>query len=344
MTRLLRLLDPEGNPTEPVRWSRDQLVQLYRWMVLGRVLDLQAVALQRQGWLGAYAPFAGQEAAVVGTAAALSPQDWIFPTYRDILAGVLHGVPLARYLLLFRGHPMGNRVPDGVNVFPVQISIAAHIPHAVGAAWAAAYRGDRTVVMVYFGDGATSKGDFHEALNFAGVLQCPVVFVCVNNGWAISVPRSRQTASETLAQKAQAYGFPGVLVDGMDILATYEAARAAVARARADGGPTLLEAVCYRFGPHTTADDPSRYRSEEEVESWKALDPLARLRRYLFGHQGWTEEEEAGVWEQARSQVARAVEEAEAHPAADPAWMFDHSYAVPPESVRDQRRTFLEDG
>ncbi len=343
MSRLLQLLDPQGHPTGPVPWPRPRLVDLYRWMVLGRAFDERALAWQRQGRLGTYAPFSGQEAAVVGTAAALSPEDWIFPTYREVLAGVMHGVPLSRYVLLFRGHPLGNHVPQGVNVFPVQISIASQIPHAVGAAWAAARRGDGVVVLVYFGDGATSKGDFHEALNFAGVFRCPVVFVCVNNGWAISMPRSRQTASETLAQKAAAYGFLGVQVDGMDVLAVYQATLEAVERARTGDGPTLLETVCYRFGPHTTADDPARYRPDQEVLQWKTLDPLVRLRAYLTSQWGWTEQEEAALWEEAWFTVSRALEEAERAPSPDPTWMFQHAYGAPPDSVVAQLRALQEE-
>lgn len=335
---LQQAVDPEGRLLQAVDVTVGEMEALYRWMVLGRVFDERAVALQRQGRIGTYAPFAGQEAAIVGPALALQPQDWIFPTYREVLAGMIHGVPIDRYLLTFKAHGLGGRMPDGANVFPIQISIATHIPHAVGAAWAAKLSGHDAVALVYFGDGATSKGDFHEALNWAGVFSVPVVFVCNNNQWAISIPRGRQTASATLAQKALAYGFEGVLVDGMDALAVYQAARAAIKRAREGGGPTLIEAVCYRYGPHTTADDPTRYRDPEELARWQALDPIARMRRLLVRQGLWDDARDEELWQLCRDRVAQAVEVAERHPPSEVAMMFDHAYGAPPPHVTRQRR------
>ncbi len=340
---MVQVLAPSGKAQGPVGLTRDDLLRLYRWMVVGRVFDERAIALQRQGRIGTYGPISGQEAATVGSAAALRAQDWIFPTYREFLAGMMHGVPISRYLLLFRGAVGGGVAPAGVNVYPISISIGTHIPHAVGAAWAARLLRHDAVVLVYFGDGATSKGDFHEALNFAGVFKVPAVFLCVNNQWAISVPRSAQTASATLAQKAAAYGFDGVQVDGMDVLAVHAVTREAVDRARGGGGPTLIEAVCYRFGPHTTADDPTRYRGDEEVGRWRDLDPIPRMRAYLVAEGFWTEEAEAQLWEDARGQVAQAVEAAEAEPPSSPTAMFDHAYARPPATVLEQRRALEEE-
>ena len=336
-------MEPHVMAQVPAGLTRDDLLRLYRWMVVGRVFDERAVALQRQGRIGTYGPISGQEAAIVGSAAAVRAQDWIFPTYREFLAGMMHGVPISRYLLLFRGAIGGGAAPEGINVYPIAISIGTHIPHAVGAAWAARLLRHDAVVLAYFGDGATSKGDFHEALNFAGVFKVPAVFLCVNNQWAISVPRSAQTASATLAQKAAAYGFDGVQVDGMDVLAVHAATRAAVDRARAGGGPMLIEAVCYRFGPHTTADDPARYREDEEVGRWRGLDPIPRMRAYLAADGVWTEEAEAQLWEDVRGQLAQAVAVAEAEPPSSPAAMFDHAYARPPATVIEQRRAVADE-
>lgn len=341
---MVQVLDPSGRTEVPIALDREQLSRLYRWMVLGRAFDERALALQRQGRIGTYAPFSGQEAAIVGSAFALQHQDWIFPTYREVLSGIMHGVPISDYLLLFQGHAKGNSSPEAVNVFPIQISIGTHIPHAVGAAWAAKLLGHDAVVLAYFGDGATSKGDFHEALNFAGVFKVPVVFLCQNNQWAISVPRTVQTASATLAQKAVAYGFEGIQVDGMDVLAVYEVTRAAVDKARHGGGPTLIEAVCYRFGPHTTADDATRYRDEAEVARWRALDSLPRLRNFLVSKGLWDDEREACLWQEARDEIARAVEAAEAVPPAEPQAIFDNAYALSPATVLDQRRMLVEGG
>lgn len=318
--------------------------RLYHWMVVGRVFDERAMTLQRQGRIGTYGPYAGQEAAIVGSAAALQPQDWIFPTYREVLAGMMHGFPISRYWLLFRGHVTGGAAPEGINVFPISISIGTHIPHAVGAAWAARLSGHDVVILAYLGDGATSKGDFHEALNFAGVFKVPAVFVCLNNQWAISVPRAIQTASTTLAQKAMAYGFDGVQVDGMDVLAVHQVTQAAVDRARRGEGPTLIEAVCYRFGPHTTADDPTRYRDDAELARWRALDPLPRMRAFLTSQGLWDDAAETRLWEEVRDEVARALAVAEAEPAAGPEALFDYAYASPPAIVLEQRRRHLEGG
>src|SRR5437879_6074100 len=221
---------------------------------------------------------------------------------------------------------------------PITIPVGTQLPHAVGLAYAAQYKGDDAVVMVYFGDGATSEGDFHEALNFAGVWHVPVVFVCQNNQWAISVPLKKQTHSRTIAQKALAYGLPGVQVDGNDVLAVYAAAREAVDRARAGDGPTLIECVTYRLGFHTTADDPSKYRSEEEVTMWEKKDPLTRFRAYLEQRNLLESDIESRVDEE----IAAAVQRFEATPPADPLTMFDHAYAELPPDLEAQRAEMAE--
>src|SRR5437870_5559794 len=279
----LSILDSEGNldtALEPKLADTD-LRSLYRAMLLGRRLDERMVRLQRQGRIGTFAPTKGQEAAQMGSVFTLRATDWTVPSFRETAAMIWRGWPIEKLLLFFAGYleggQPGSRQPD----LPIAIPVATQLPHAVGLAYASLYRGDAAVVMAYFGDGATSEGDFHEAMNFAGVWHVPIVFLCQNNQWAISVPIKKQTHSRTIAQKALAYGFPGIQVDGNDVLAVYAASREAVERARAGDGPTLLECVTYRLAMHTTADDPTKYRSEEEVREWERKDPMTRFGAYL---------------------------------------------------------------
>jgi pyruvate dehydrogenase E1 component alpha subunit len=264
--------------------------------------------------MGTYAPIWGQEACQIGSAYLLEKGDWVFPAFRELGATWMMGIPLKNIFLYWMGNEMGSYAPEGVNVLPVSIPVGTHTLHAVGVGWAARLKGEKIVTMVYFGDGATSKGDFHEAMNFAGVFRTPTIFLCQNNQFAISVPRNIQTASKTIAQKAIAYGFDGVQIDGNDLFAVLSVAKEAVEKARNGGGPTLIECVTYRFGPHTTADDPTRYRTQEEVEPWKPLDPLVRLRLYLKGKGLWDEEVEKGLVEDAQKEIERAVIEAESVP------------------------------
>src|ERR671925_1484416 len=279
----LSVLDAEGNldsaldPGLPAA----ELTRMYRAMLLGRRLDERMVRLQRQGRIGTFAPIKGQEAAQVGSVATLTPRDWMVPSFRETAAMLWRGWPIEKMLMFFAGHLEGGSPAPGQRDLPITIPVATQLPHAVGLAYAAQYKDDDAVVMAYFGDGATSEGDFHEALNFSGVWHVPVVFVCQNNQWAISVPLKKQTHSRTIAQKALAYGLPGIQVDGNDVLAVYAAAREAVDRARAGDGPTLIECVTYRLGVHTTADDPTKYRTTEEVEAWERKDPLTRFGAYL---------------------------------------------------------------
>ncbi len=262
------------------------MADLFRRMVAARTYDRKATAMQKQGRLATYAPFHGQEAAQIGATAALIPADWVVGTYRDAAAMWDHGYPWVNLILGRTGDERGGHPPDGVNVLPPSITVGAHMIHAVGIGWASKLRGDDAVAMTFFGDGATSEGDFHEAMNFAGVFATPTVFVCQNNGWAISMPRERQTASETIAQKAGAYGVAADLVDGNDLLAVYDVAAKAVARAREGAGPTLIEALTYRIGPHTTTDDDKRYRQDTVVDEWRRQDPLDRVRAYPHGAGG----------------------------------------------------------
>ena len=267
----LSILDSDGNldtALEPELSGAD-LKRLYRAMLLGRRLDERMLRLQRQGRIGTFAPIKGQEASQLGSVFTLRPTDWMVPSFRETAAMLWRGWPIEKFLLFFAGYLEGGQPGPEQRDLPITIPVATQLPHAVGLAYAIQYKGDDAVVMAYCGDGATSEGDFHEALNFAGVWHSPIVFVIQNNQWAISVPIKKQTHSRTIAQKALAYGFPGIQVDGNDVLAVYAASREAVERAREGGGPTLIECVTYRLGVHTTADDPTKYRSDEEVKAWE---------------------------------------------------------------------------
>jgi pyruvate dehydrogenase E1 component alpha subunit len=331
----LSILDSDGNldtALEP-KLADTELRSLYRSMLLARRLDERMVRLQRQGRIGTFAPTKGQEAAQVGSVFSLRPTDWMVPSFRETAAMIWRGWPIEKLLLFFAGHLEGGQPAPDQHDLPITIPVATQLPHAVGLAYAAQYRGDDVVVMAYFGDGATSEGDFHEALNFAGVWHVPVVFVCQNNQWAISVPLKKQTHSRTIAQKALAYGLPGIQVDGNDVLAVYAAAREAVERARAGEGPTLIECVTYRLGVHTTADDPTKYRSEAEVAMWEQKDPLTRYRAYLEKRNLLEE----GLEQQVDEEIAEAIRRFEATPPPDPLTMFDHVYAELPPDLQAQR-------
>src|SRR6266852_2541362 len=341
----LSILDSEGNldtALEP-KLSADDLKRLYRAMVLGRRLDERMLKLQRQGRIGTFAPIKGQEASQIGSVFTLKPTDWLVPSFRETASMLWRGWPIEKLLSLYAGRLEGSSPGPEQRDLPVTIPVATQLPHAVGIAYGIQYRGEDAVVMVYFGDGATSECDFHEAANFAGVWHGPVVFVCQNNQWAISVPLKKQTNSRTIAQKALAYGFPGIQVDGNDVLAVYAASREAVDRARAGEGPTLIECVTYRLGMHTTADDPTKYRSAEEVAEWERKDPLTRFSAYLR-KKNLLEE---GLEAQVDAEIAEAVQRFEASPPADPLTIFDHVYAELPADLNAQREalaTRLRDG
>jgi pyruvate dehydrogenase E1 component alpha subunit len=305
-------------------------------MVFIRLADQRALSLQRQGRFGTYAPIWGQEACQVGSTYPLQKGDWVFPAFREIGAALMMGISLKNFYLYWMGNEMGSRAPEGINMMPVSIPVGSQTLHAVGAAWAAKIKGDKIVTIAYFGDGATSKGDFHEAMNFAGVFKTPTIFFCQNNQFAISVPRSLQTASKTIAQKAIAYGFDGIQVDGNDLFAVIMATKEAVEKARSGAGPTLIEGVTYRFGPHTTADDPTKYRKEEEIEPWKPLDPLVRLRLYLKGRGLWNGEVETRITEEAQKEIDQTVKEAEAVPTPEVEEIFKYVFAEMTPPLKEQ--------
>jgi pyruvate dehydrogenase E1 component alpha subunit len=314
----------------------DELRRIYALMVLTRAADAKALKLQRQGRMGTYASSLGHEACQVGTAFSLRAEDYFFPYFRDAGTYLTLGFPLASYYHYWMGNEAGLRTPDDMNIFSFAIPVASQIPQSVGAAMAARYLKISNAVVCTFGDGATSEGDFHEGLNFAGVFRTPNVFVCYNNQWAISTPRARQTASETIAQKAQAYGFQGLLVDGNDVLAMIGAVGEALARARSGGGPTLIEALTYRMGHHTTSDDAGKYRDESEVKIWEAKDPLRRFRIYLRDKGLWEEDLERRVQESAAEAVEKAVAEAENRPVAAPEDVFAYTFRSMPPALAEQ--------
>lgn len=323
--------------------AEDTLRRLYHTMVLARRFDERLLSLQRQGRIGTFPPIVGQEAAHLGAVAMLRPADWIVPAFREMAADIWRGRPLESILVYNNGFNEGGRIPDDRNDLPISIPVGSQILHAVGIAWAIAYRGKDEVAMAFFGDGATSQGDFHEALNFAGVFRVPAIFVCQNNQWAISIPRAKQTRSRTLAQKALAYGIDGIQVDGNDLLAVYAAADEAVRRARTGGGATLIECVTYRMAVHTTADDPKRYRQEAEVEEWRAKDPLTRFQKYLTQKGLLTEAAIAAEEEKVQAEIQKAIDRAEEQMKGlgDPLLMFEHAYAEMPAHLKEQKEEFL---
>ena len=323
--------------------SEELLLGLYRTLHLARKFDERLLSLQRQGRIGTFPPISGQEAAHLGAAATLLPSDWFVPAFRETAAEIWRGRSLASIILYNNGFSEGIGIPENSNDLPISVPVGSQILHAVGLAWAARYRQTDSVAMAFFGDGATSEGDFHEGLNFASVFKAPAIFVCQNNHWAISIPRSKQTRSKTLAQKALAYGMPGIQVDGNDILAVYVAAQEAVNRARTGEGPTLIECVTYRMAVHTTADDPKRYRSEEEVARWKKRDPITRFQNYLID-KGFISEDkiadlDSGVEEEIQSAIDRA--EGQMKSLGNPVDMFEHAYAEMPPYLKEQKEAFV---
>jgi pyruvate dehydrogenase E1 component alpha subunit len=342
----LAILDQDGEVDRSLEPPiPDELLRkIYRTMILARRFDERMLILQRQGRIGTFAPIKGQEAQI-GAAAALEPDDWLVPSFREMPAELFRGKSMESVLLLYGGYNEGGSVPPGLNNLPVAIPVGSQTLHAAGLAYAIQYRKKKQVAMTFFGDGATSEGDFHEAMNFSAVFQIPVVFVVQNNHWAISVPRSRQTHSKTLAQKALAYDMPGLQVDGNDVLAVYAAAKEAVDRARTGGGPSLIECVTYRMSMHTTADDPKKYRTEEEVEEWIKRDPIARFQKYLISKGLFTSDTIPSVDTEVQSEI-KAAEERWAEQAAkaiDPLAMFEHTFAEMPPHLLAQREALRQE-
>lgn len=338
---------PDGTvaPGGKSRMDEELLLEALGWMMKSRLYDQRVIALQRQGQFGVYSPGMGQEASIVGSALALDPaRDWIVPQYRELMATVHHGLPLEVITAQYLGKIAPARIPDGVNVLPNQVSIAAHLPQATGLAWGLKLQGKDAVVMAYIGDGGSSEGDFHEALNLAGVVKAPIVFFLQNNQWAISTSRRVQSATRSFALRAAGYGFEGVEVDGNDVMAVYDVTSDAVERARSGGGPTLIEAVTYRMSFHNTTDNPSRYEDPKEHEEARSRDPIQRVQRYLAGLGLWDAKREAELTAQVREDIEHALQLAYAADTPKPADVFANVYADEPSRVAKQRSELLRGG
>ncbi|MBU0667836.1 pyruvate dehydrogenase (acetyl-transferring) E1 component subunit alpha [Patescibacteria group bacterium] len=338
--QMVQILDQDGNHKEdllPKEMTDDVVKDLYEQMVFYRMCDKRMLKMQRTGRMGTFAPLEGQEAAQIGSEFAMKKTDWMVPAFRELAAMCAHGVPVETFFLFWRGNEIGSKYPKDVKVLPSSIPVGSQMLHAVGISLASKLRKEKDITVTYFGDGATSEGDFHEAMNFAGVFKTPTVFICQNNQYAISVPRSKQTASETIAQKAIAYGFPGVLVDGNDLFAMFAVTKEAAERARKGGGPTLIEAYTYRLADHTTADDSTKYRTQEEVDGWRKRDPLLRLQKYLFKKGAWTEKYEAALQENLLKKVDEITEKVEATADQTVDSMFDYLFAEPTQELLEQK-------
>ncbi len=340
----LQILDEEGKLDEKLAkdtLTDDQVVFAYEFMTLCRHYDEVAFKLQRSGRMGTYPQNKGQEAAAIGSGmAAVKGRDFLVPCYRENAALFLHGLPMEKILLHWMGDERGNQIPEGVLMTPLSIPIGTQMLHATGIAWAYKMRKEDRCVITYFGDGATSEGDFHEAMNFATVFNVPCVFFCQNNQWAISVPRESQMASETVAQKGLAYGAHCIQVDGNDLFAVYKASKDAIDRARGGGGVTLIEAITYRLADHTTADDARRYRDEEEVASWRGKDPLIRLRKYLERKGLWDDAKQTAQEEKSKAIVVEIVKSVETIEAPTTDDIFDSTYGTPlTGELERQKRT-----
>lgn len=345
---MLQILDQPAAAGEIL--PKEELRRIYEQLLRLRLLDQRMLTLQRQGRIGFYGTASGEEAAVIGSAFALKPDDWIFPALRQGAAALLRGYPLVEYISQCMGnsldHTKGRQMPSHYASRPANFvswssCIATQLPHAVGAAWAMKMRGDKNVAIAYMGDGATSEGDFHVAMNFAGVFKVPVVFFCQNNQWSISVNIKEQTASESIAIKAVAYGFEGTIVDGNDVLAVYAATKEAVEKARAGKGPSLIEALTYRMGAHSSSDDPRLYRTDEEVEFWRQKDPILRLQKYLSERGYWTAEEQKTLEDRLNQEILNAVEIAEKAGPPPVETLFDDVYSQILPQLQEQKEELM---
>lgn len=346
----LQIMNEQGEIVRPDLMpdiEPEAVVQLYKMMVMTRIADTKALQFQRQGRMLTYAPNLGQEAAQVGSIAATEHTDWMASAFRELGAWLYRKVPLFNILLYWYGNEEGMKMPEGVKVLPVSVPIASQFQHAVGLAYASKYNDKGEVAIAYVGDGGTSQGDFHEALNFASTMKLPNVFIIQNNQFAISVPRRKQTGAATLAQKAIAYDMPGIQVDGNDVFAVYAASKEAVERARSGEGPSLIEAFTYRMGAHTTADDPTRYREDAEVEEWRAKDPVDRLFKYLVAQGLWDQKLDEAFKNAYEKEVRLTFEQVEDTGTIDLESVFAHQYSEMTPQLRDQleeRRLYYEEG
>jgi 2-oxoisovalerate dehydrogenase E1 component alpha subunit len=343
-----RILDENGklvSGRDRPNLERDQLLFLYKTMLFNRLVDDRMTKLQRQGRIGFYVGSRGEEAAIVGSAYALAPQDWIVPCYREAGAAFIRGYPFYKFVCQIFGNqddPMkGRQMPchwgdPDLRLTSVSSPVGSQIPHATGLAMAAQYQGKDEVALVYFGDGATSQGDFHVACNFAGVYKSPVIFFCRNNQWAISIPFKNQTASEDIAIKAKAYGIRGIKIDGNDVLEVYQATLDAAERARKGHGPTLIEALTYRQGAHTTSDDPRAYRDDSEVKAWIKKDPILRFNKFLIGEGLWSEDQDQVLADEIDTEIRETIKQVETLAPPGIESIFEDVYDTMPRHLREQ--------
>lgn len=340
----INVLNAEGEIVSPdlePSLSDEQLIELMTRMVYTRVLDQRAISLNRQGRLGFYAPVAGQEATMIGSQFALQKDDFILPSYRDVPQMLWHGMPLNQIFLYSRGHQAGGTIPEDVHVLMPQIIIGAQIIQAAGVALGFKKKKEKKVAVTYIGDGGTSQGDFYEGINFAGAYDAPAIFIIQNNRYAISVPVELQTKAETLAQKGVAAGIPAYQIDGMDVLAVYRVMQEAIERARNGEGPTLIESLTYRYGPHTMAgDDPTRYRTDKETNEWEKNDPLIRFRNYLQNKKLWSEEKENEVIERAKEDIKEAIKKADATPKMKVPDLIDSMFETLTPELEEQKKEY----
>ena len=341
---MVEVLAADGTLTGLSPMSSEQVVEALRLMLLSRAVDERLIKLQRMGRVGVYGPVHGQEAAVIGSAMALDPQrDWMVPASREHPAMIRHGLPLPNMFATYMGNFNAAAIPEGVRLLPRQQSIGSQLPHAAGLAWGLKLRRTGGVVAVYFGEGASSEGDFHEASNLAGVMRVPLVMLLINNHYAISTPVSSQTAASDLARRAEGYGFPGFLVDGNDLLAVYATTAAAVERALAGGGPTLIECRTYRIGFHNTSDNPKEYRAQDEVAEAERRDPIERVRRFATREGFWSAAREAAVLDEIRAEIDAAQRQVEQLERPGAAAIFDHVYETLSPRLIQQRTEAIDD-
>ena len=342
---MLQILDPEGkivNEKLEPKISKEVLIKMYRTMVLGRVADEKALQFQRQGRMLTYAPNIGQEAAQVGPMAALKDQDWLVLAFREFNAMLYKGVTLEQAFLYWYGNERGSRYADEVKVLPINVPIGSQINHAAGVAYASKLKEKDEVAIVFIGDGGTSHGEFHEGMNFAATYDLPMITIIQNNHYAISTPRHKATKAKTLAQKAIAYGIPGIQVDGNDPLAMYLAVETARKRAIKGEGPTLIEAVTYRIGPHTTSDNPKLYREDKEVEEWLKKDPITRFKNYLIDKGYWTEKDDEALHEEHKTNVLNTFKHVEETGDVELEEIFVHTYKDMTPNLKEQMQSYQE--
>ena len=332
----IQVMDENGNIDAnlmPKDVDDNKIVEMYKYMLFARNLDAKTLSLQRQGRADTFAPLLGEEASQIGVAFAMRKDDYLIPAFRQHGIYLARGLPIKSYFLYWKGYEEGNATAKSINALPIIVPVATQMPHGAGVAFTQKYLGRDVVAVAYVGDGGTSEGDFYEAINFAGVNKLPFITIIENNQWAISIPRNKQTAAETLAQKAVAAGIKGVQVDGNDVIGVYKVVKDAIDNSK--NGPTVIECVTYRMGMHTTADDPTKYRSDSEVKAWAEKDPLKRVRIYLVKKGLWNDDLEKKTTDEQLAQIDKAVEEAETFK-ADPKSMFENIYSFMPEVLKDE--------